>query len=298
MLSEFLIELDKKEIDVSFSEGKIKYSGPKQYIDDEFIERLKKYKGELIKHLWPSECINLLPINTDGSKIPFILVHGGDLNYFLSEYMGKDQPFYGFFHHGFKGENFLYKNVEELAKDNINQLKKVLPKGPYFLGGFSFGGILAYEMAVQLLKLGQEVPLLALIDSTSPLAHEPFRYRNFFKINKSNILIASAIQVLRVVKLSICICFIKIHKPIPIKLRLFYIMDRYKTLIRKYQPEKINGDLLLFRASENKSSLKYLGWETLVNNIKLFDIDANHLTIQKEKKNAEIIFAEIEKYLF
>lgn len=299
MFSEFLTELNKKEIDVSFLGGKIKYSGPEQYINAEFIERLKKYKGELIKHLWPSECNYLMPINAEGSKVPFILVHGGDLNYSLSKYMGKDRPFYGFFHHGVKGEKFLYENVEELAKENINQLRKVLPQGPYFLGGYSFGGILAYEMAVQLIKLGQDVPLLALIDSTSPLACEPFRwYSNFFKINKSNILISSAVQLLRIVKLFICKSFIKIAKPIPIRLRLFYIIDKYKMLTSKYKPEKFNGDLLLFRASENKSPLKYLGWETLVNNIKLYDINATHLKIQKEKKNAEIIFAEIEKYLF
>jgi thioesterase domain-containing protein len=298
MFGEFLTELKQKEIYITFLEGKIEYNGPDHYINAQFIERLEKYKGKLIKHLWPSECTNIMPINAGGSKIPFILIHGDEINYSLSEYMGKDQPFYGFFHYGSKGENILFESVEELAKNYIYQLQKVLPHGPYYLGGFSFGGIIAFEMAIQLRKMEQEVSFLGMIDSTSPLAMEPFKWSsNFFKISGSNILVLPAVKLLRILKLSICKSFIKINKPIPAKLRTFYITDKYKILTRRYQPEKFDGAVLLFRARTNKSSFKYLGWEKLVNNIKMFNIDAGHLTIKREKKNVKIIFEEIEKYL-
>ena len=106
-----------------------------------------------------------MPINPLGTKIPFIMVYFEVMNYPLSDYLGKDQPFYGFLHYGSTGERIKYKNVESFAADYIIQLQKVIPKGPYFLGGFSFGGVLAFEMAVQLQKAGYEVPFLAMLDS-------------------------------------------------------------------------------------------------------------------------------------
>lgn len=296
MFSEFLTELKQKEIDISFSGGKIIYSGPEQYLDYQLIENIKKYKGKLIKHLWPPECTNMLPINTEGSKTPFIFVHGQKANYVLSEYLGKDQPVYGFFHYGSSGEKITFNNINLLAENYIAQIQKVLPDGPYLLGGFSFGGTLAFEIAIQLQKSGYNVPLLVLIDSVSPLAREPFRrYNNFFKIIKYKFLVPFALQVLRIVELSVCISFIKTNKPIPIKLRPFYIVDKYKKLTRKYQPEKFDGDILLFRASENKSSFKYMGWETLVNGIKLFHIDGKHLTLYSKIEIYALIKADIQK---
>ena len=68
-------------------------------------------------------------------------------------------------------------------------------------------------------------------------------------------------------------------------------------LTRKYKPGKFDGGILLFRARENQSSFKYLGWETIVKNIKMFEIDADHWSIKCQKKNVELIFKEIKKFL-
>ena len=68
MFNKFLEELDQKSIKISFSEGKIKYEGPEENITPELIEKLKKYKGNLIKYYWPPECANMMPINPSAPK--------------------------------------------------------------------------------------------------------------------------------------------------------------------------------------------------------------------------------------
>ena len=53
-----------------------------------------------------------------------------------------------------------------MAEDYLNEIRKVQPQGPYFLGGFSGGGITAYEMAYQLKQQGEEVALLVFLDTS------------------------------------------------------------------------------------------------------------------------------------
>ena len=55
-----------------------------------------------------------------------------------------------------------------MAADYLRQIRSVQPRGPYFLGGFSFGGLVAFEMAQQLRQSGQQLALLVLIDPTPP----------------------------------------------------------------------------------------------------------------------------------
>jgi hypothetical protein len=72
---------------------------------------------------------------------------------------------------------------------------------------------------------------------------------------------------------------------------------KYINMARRYSPGKFEGDILLFRTTENPSSAKYLGWETLVNNIRMIEIDGKHLEIFIGKDRSDILKAEIEKHL-
>jgi thioesterase domain-containing protein len=56
-----------------------------------------------------------------------------------------------------------------MAAYYIEALQTVQPQGPYFLGGHSFGSYVAFEMALQLLHQGQEVALLAILDTPAPV---------------------------------------------------------------------------------------------------------------------------------
>ncbi|NJR75191.1 MAG: hypothetical protein HC773_19260 [Scytonema sp. CRU_2_7] len=85
--------------------------------------------------------------------------------YQLAHHLGIDQPFYGLQSLGLYGESQPYTRIEDMAAYYIEELRVVQPQGPYLLGGWSMGGIVAFEMATQLQKQGDKVALLALLDS-------------------------------------------------------------------------------------------------------------------------------------
>jgi thioesterase domain-containing protein len=58
-----------------------------------------------------------------------------------------------------------HASVEDMAADYVREIRDMQPKGPYFLGGFCFGGLVAFEMAQQLREAGEAVALLALFDA-------------------------------------------------------------------------------------------------------------------------------------
>jgi len=297
-INDFIEELKQKEIEITFSEGKLKYKGPEEYITPELIEQLRNFKGKLIKYFWPSECGNLMPINPSGSRTPLFIIHGDNGNYIISEHFGPDQPVFGFFHPGSEGEEIGFKSVNYMARVYLERLRLVYPEGPVYLIGFSFGGLLAYEMAVQLQLSGRNVPFLVIIDSICPSAHEAVKWhKSIYKIVRKNILGPLRRKIERGIKSLICESYIFFKKPIPIERRNFYMVNKYLTLGKRYRPTVFNGNILLFRTTENPSSYKYIGWETLVSEIKMFEIEGRHLEIFIGKTRVDILCKEIENHL-
>jgi amino acid adenylation domain-containing protein len=110
---------------------------------------------------------SLIPLQTQGSRPPLFVIHTAPL-VDLPLYFGKDQPLY-FIRYGMAAEInrsvHLPPSLEELASHYIKEMQELQPQGPYYLMGFSFGGIMAYEMARQLADHGQQVNLVALVDT-------------------------------------------------------------------------------------------------------------------------------------
>ena len=117
----------------------------------------------------------LVAIQPNGSNPPLFSIPGagGFPFYFynLARCLGTDQPFYSFQAQGRDGELASSSKVEDIATDYIRAMQAVQPIGPYFLGGHSFGGKVAFEMAQQLLRQGQEVAFVAIFDTTAPITH-------------------------------------------------------------------------------------------------------------------------------
>ena len=115
----------------------------------------------------------LVAIQPRGSKPPFFCVHpagGHALCYVpLARALGSARPFYGLQARGLDGVSTPHARVEEMAAAYVEAVRGRQPDGPYFLGGSSFGGVVAFEMAHQLRSLGQEVAVLALLDTLAPL---------------------------------------------------------------------------------------------------------------------------------
>lgn len=120
---------------------------------------------------------SLVAIQTKGSRPPFFCVHphGGNVLVYreLSRHLGADQPFYGLQSFGLDGSCSPLRRIEDMAAQYVKEIQRVQPRGPYFLGGYCMGGTVAYEMAQQLRSAGEQISLLALIDTlnwaTTPL---------------------------------------------------------------------------------------------------------------------------------
>jgi amino acid adenylation domain-containing protein len=114
---------------------------------------------------------SILPFRRDGSLPPFFCVHAldGSAVYFreLAERLGPDQPFYGL--QTATGEIARpLETVEGIASAHVASMLEVDPRGPHFIGGLSFGGLVAWEMARQLARRGRAPSLLVLFDTWGP----------------------------------------------------------------------------------------------------------------------------------
>ena len=112
--------------------------------------------------------VSLIPVQTDGSKHPFFYMHvhwigGAFYSFALARDLGLDQPLYVIDPYKFDGLQ-VPPTIEAMAAAYIKSMRAVQPDGPYFLGGFCAGGLIAYEIAQQLRAEGQAVDLLVLID--------------------------------------------------------------------------------------------------------------------------------------
>jgi amino acid adenylation domain-containing protein len=114
----------------------------------------------------------LVAIQPAGERPPFFCVHpvgGGVLCYApLAHHLGSEQPFYGLQAQGIDGGEPSGEEIGQMASRYLEALLAVQPAGSYRLGGWSMGGVVAYEMAQQLRARGEEVALLALIDTPVP----------------------------------------------------------------------------------------------------------------------------------
>ena len=120
----------------------------------------------------PRTCMVEIQKGNGCGKLPLYLMHtmGGHLYYYhrLARELGEDQPVYGLRALGLEEGEEPLSSIEELASHYLDLVRIHQPTGPYLLGGSSMGGLLAYEMAQQLHAQGQEVRLLAMMDTTHP----------------------------------------------------------------------------------------------------------------------------------
>jgi thioesterase domain-containing protein/acyl carrier protein len=112
----------------------------------------------------------LVPVREKGSRPPLFLVHGagGDVLWGyanLAKHLSAEQPIYGIKSRGQIGLDE-FENIEDMARFYLQEVRALQPHGPYFLGGYCFGGNVAYEMARQLRSQGERVAQLLMIDAS------------------------------------------------------------------------------------------------------------------------------------
>jgi thioesterase domain-containing protein/acyl carrier protein len=114
----------------------------------------------------------VVPIREGGSLPPLFCIHplGGWIDHYtlLASSIERDRPIFGIRARGLEKAETNPSTVEETVKEQVEALSSVRKNGPYFLTGFSNGGILAYELACQLIERDQKVAYLGIIDESAP----------------------------------------------------------------------------------------------------------------------------------
>jgi amino acid adenylation domain-containing protein len=262
---------------------------------------------------------SLVTIQPRGSRPPFFCVHavgGNVLEYYdLARHLGSDQPFYGLQSRGLNGEEAPHERIDAMAAHYIREMREAQPVGPYFIGGRSLGGIIAYEIACQLHAQGQEVGLLALLDSY-PVGHQKLlpqadsfsnRAGRLLKILGAHI---SNVRNLRWQEKPGYVISKLQYGPVRIKSKVWRtIYQSYQNLGRdlptalrdveefnwlaawKYRPKVYDGRVTLFWASKDLRAKFDLieGWQTLAREgMELHEIPGTHLDMIKEPHVGEL----------
>ncbi len=132
------------------------------------------------KYVW-SPVVKLA--GTSGNKPPLFLIHttpGDILGYINLVHYLDDRAIYGIQSLGLYSPGKAHKSIESMASYYISEMSNICPEGPYLICGWCFGGIVAYEMAQQLKRMGKQVAFLGLIETYSHL--QPSIYNSLRRI--------------------------------------------------------------------------------------------------------------------
>lgn len=129
----------------------------------ELAEDIDRRRNMTPEEIVRGQFVTLNPIKTSGRRPPFFWFHS-ELISFLPDHLGEEQPVYALMAHGINGKRTPYKNLGEITAHYIREIRNVQPSGPYFLGGFCWGGLAAFEVAHQMLQHGDDVSLLFVVE--------------------------------------------------------------------------------------------------------------------------------------
>jgi amino acid adenylation domain-containing protein len=222
----------------------------------------------------------LVPIRSSGSSPPMFFVHpaGGGVLCFtdLAAQLGSDVPVYGLQARGHTIGQTPIDDVKEMAACYLEAIRGVQSRGPYHLGGWSFGGLVAFEMAQQLHEIGEPIGLVALLDAQGETAHMEFDVATLISQNVSEH-IPISVEDLRSMEvddqLSHVVNLAKQRNLLPPDFTVADV-ERYVDVYRahwnagqRYVPQVYPGKLTLFRASDKPEEFirqnPARGWDKL-----------------------------------
>jgi amino acid adenylation domain-containing protein len=268
---------------------------------------------------WSASWSSLVSIQPHGIKPPFFCVHplGGHVLCYqpLAEALGIDQPFYGLQSRGLNNGQISSTSIEEIATDYLHEIKLVQPQGPYFLGGHSFGGFVAYEIARQLEQQGDKVAIIALFDCLGPNYYCKYTFSERMKIHFSNLTQLSLPRAFHYFQVRVEF-FLKQKVSQSIQQKYFQIANLFlspkqKSLsavshnnylaLQKYKPQTYRGKLTIFRAKVRDVkgySTPNGGWQGLaLGGADVYEIPGDHVTMMFQPKIAKILTQQIDKIL-
>jgi acyl transferase domain-containing protein/thioesterase domain-containing protein len=222
---------------------------------------------------------HLIAIQPQGSRIPLFCVHavGGDVVFYqpLSRALGDGQPFYAFRSPLLTEGRIRETSVEELASLYVEELRAFCPRGPYLLGGASFGGLIAYEMAQQLSAQAAEPALLFLFDTSAPgsvqrvESTEKLRaFRQKLRDEGFPYLVRKAVKkgehwwqlLVKQAKDAACFSYHLADRELPLGLRYYQVEKVHRSAMVRYRIRPYPGKIALMRAIERGyRGMEFLG---------------------------------------
>jgi amino acid adenylation domain-containing protein len=250
---------------------------------------------------------SLVPIQTSGTKPPLFVIHAvwGNILFYrdLIGYLPPDQPVYGLEAKGLDGKEAPITSMTEMAAYYIEEIRKVQPQGPYFIGGHSLGGIVAFEIAQQLHSQGEKIGILAIFDMTAPVIptssssasnsklSKLSKLRHFLQLKPTeqlDYLLPRLQWHLTVGKVNI---FYKLYLRYVTRslasLRVIHVAAANKKAQKSYTPSSVYpGTLTLFRAfndhSEDFDQDREWGWGEITQKVEVYDVPGTHNTAMQE----------------
>jgi thioesterase domain-containing protein len=231
-----------------------------------------------------------VPIQAGGSKPPFFCVHGGGGNVLiyreLARHLGADYPFYGLQARGLDGSTDYLTTTQAMADSYLQEIRELQPEGPYYLGGFCMGGQVAVEIAQRLVRDGQQVNLLFVIDThnfngvppqltlidkvgtlgekikfhTSNVRQLGLKSSTLYVIEKTKIAARREIERLRIK--FVHIFNLNPHRDVTAGTREEFIEDINDKAFLAYKPEAYPGKMIICKPRRNYSFLRdpHNGW--------------------------------------
>ena len=125
----------------------------------------------------------VVPVQPLGSKPPLFWVRGGSFLLPLAKRLGNDQPLLGLHLPAADACQLPAPyTLEDIAAGLVARMREVQPAGPYYIAGLCVNGVIAYEMARQLLSAGNEVSLLGLFDAQNPAFYQDFSQEGRWRV--------------------------------------------------------------------------------------------------------------------
>ncbi len=248
----------------------------------------------------------LVALQPQGVLPPFFCVHpvGGSVLCYveLARQLGSERPFYAFQAPGIEGEHEPCTRLEDLAMRYVTALRSFQPEGPYLLGGWSMGGLVAFEMAQQLRAQGVSAVELILIDSfvsecgADAVSAVPISFGAALGLDEADLAAAGLEQLApeqqfhTIVGLARRAHMLTPDVDLAQLRRWFGVYQANRTAIRTYAARPYAGRLTLLKASAQPPNTDPLaGWEHLAaGGIETYTVPGTHFSLVKQPQVADL----------
>lgn len=244
----------------------------------------------------------VVPIRPEGHLPPLFCIHGADGGVFfyrdLAEHLPPGRPLLAIEAPGLAIDGEVRPMpVEETAAEYIKALRQHHKEGPFYLTGYSYGGLLVFEIARQLVLAGQAVAFIGMVDTINPAA----TVRSYSIWERGKVFMESQKHLPAGVRLHNLLqrirggvaTFFRVKKEIyqattagvtepHSVLRMLQVREAHWNSTLRYQPKPLAGQITLFKSREVDDKFAVpddYGWTTLVDSLDIAEVEGEHLEI-------------------